>query len=120
MSAAEVNSPAQSSNALVANASNGKAIVELYEGGSSNGNVYINTSDGKTKIKLGSNVDSYINTGKSVGINNTSPSATLDVSGSFKTQTATFTKIPSASSAPSGADLEALVIDKSTGIIYMQ
>jgi hypothetical protein len=121
MATVDIKSPSTSTTALQVTGSSGNAILEAVEGSGGNGNIFINTNDGGTKVQLtASGSPSWFNNGQNLGIGTTSPAATLDVSGSLQAQTVTFTKLPNASTAPSGADLEAVVVDTSTGILYQQ
>lgn len=120
------------SSPIVVHGSQGQPILNAYEGDKGNGNLLVKDSEGETKARIAAGTfTSYIANGKNVGIGTKNPKATLDVAGHLKAQTLeidgaltvgqlTVKDLPDARTAPEGADLESVVVDKATGILYMQ
>jgi hypothetical protein len=118
--------------------SEGKVIVAAYEGSLGNGNLNVYNKNGELQSRIaGGTFKSFINNGQNVGIGTPTPTALLDVNGSLKAESIevsgpltldgtltvkelTVTNLPDARTAPDDADLETVVVDKATGILYQQ
>ena len=101
--------------------SSGNSLISLRDGANGHGNLFLRTSDGDSKVRFSAGTGkSYINNGENVGVGTDNPGALLDVNGSAQVKTLVILKMAAASEAPSGANLETVLIDPTTGNLYYQ